>query len=58
MAGVSNPIEVDDPAGCDVFVALTVDGFDATRPSPRWLQLFEHDSCTHLAHAHRARGPS
>ncbi len=35
--GEGYPIEVDDPAGCDVFVALTVDGFDATRPSPRWL---------------------
>ncbi len=36
-AGEGYPIEVDDPAGCDLFVALTVDGFDAARPSPRWL---------------------
>ncbi len=36
-AGEGYPIVVDDPAGCDVFVALTVDGFDASRPSPRWL---------------------
>ncbi len=36
-AGEGYPIEVDDPAGCDLFVALTVEGLDASRPSPRWL---------------------
>jgi phenylalanyl-tRNA synthetase beta chain len=36
-AGDGYPVVVDDPAGCDVFTALTVEGFDATRPSPRWL---------------------
>ncbi len=36
-AGAGYPVKVEDPDGCDVFVALTVDGFDPSRPSPRWL---------------------
>ncbi|MGH3470961.1 MAG: phenylalanine--tRNA ligase subunit beta [Nocardioidaceae bacterium] len=36
-AGKGFPVLVEDPAGCDVFVALEVTGFDPTRPSPRWL---------------------
>jgi phenylalanyl-tRNA synthetase beta chain len=32
------PVLVEDPAGCPVFVARTVTGFDATAPSPDWLQ--------------------
>ncbi len=35
--GDGYPVKVDDSHGCDLFTALTVDGFDATRPSPRWL---------------------
>jgi phenylalanyl-tRNA synthetase beta chain len=31
------PVQVDDPAGCPVFVARTVTGFDPAAPSPRWL---------------------
>ncbi|MFL6060960.1 MAG: phenylalanine--tRNA ligase subunit beta [Marmoricola sp.] len=31
------PIEVEDPAGCPVFVARTVTGFDPTAPTPRWM---------------------
>jgi len=33
-----HPVRVDDPAGCDRFVARTVTGLDATAPSPAWLQ--------------------
>jgi phenylalanyl-tRNA synthetase beta chain len=32
------PVRLDDPVGCDRFVALTVTGFDPLAPSPRWLQ--------------------
>ncbi|MGH3446174.1 MAG: phenylalanine--tRNA ligase subunit beta [Nocardioidaceae bacterium] len=35
--GEGYPIQVEDPDGCDVFVALDVRGFDPTVPSPRWL---------------------
>ncbi|MGZ4495695.1 MAG: phenylalanine--tRNA ligase subunit beta, partial [Nocardioides sp.] len=31
------PVVVEDPAGCPVFVARTVTGFDPTAPTPRWL---------------------
>ncbi|MGH3367788.1 MAG: phenylalanine--tRNA ligase subunit beta, partial [Nocardioidaceae bacterium] len=31
------PVRVEDPAGCPVFVARTVTGFDPSAPSPRWL---------------------
>jgi phenylalanyl-tRNA synthetase beta chain len=31
------PVVVDDPAGCPVFVARRVTGFDPTAPTPRWL---------------------
>jgi phenylalanyl-tRNA synthetase beta chain len=33
-----HPVRVDDPAGCPVFVARTVTGFDPTAESPPWLQ--------------------
>ncbi|MDQ1650138.1 MAG: phenylalanyl-tRNA synthetase beta chain, partial [Frankiaceae bacterium] len=36
-AGEGYPVRVDDPSGCDSFVALEVSGFDATAPTPRWL---------------------
>ncbi|WP_026257485.1 phenylalanine--tRNA ligase subunit beta [Actinopolymorpha alba] len=32
------PVRVDDTAGCAVFAAVTVEGFDPAAPSPRWLQ--------------------
>jgi phenylalanyl-tRNA synthetase beta chain len=32
------PVRVEDPAGCPVFVARTVTGFDPTAGSPDWLQ--------------------
>jgi phenylalanyl-tRNA synthetase beta chain len=32
------PVRLDDPFGCDRFVALTVTGFDPVAASPRWLQ--------------------
>ncbi len=35
--GAGYPVRVDDPTGCDVFVALEVLGLDATAPTPRWL---------------------
>ena len=35
--GPGYPVQVQDPAGCDVFVALEVTGFDPAAPSPRWL---------------------
>ncbi|SDS92007.1 phenylalanine--tRNA ligase subunit beta [Actinopolymorpha singaporensis] len=31
------PVRVEDPAGCSVFAAVTVRGFDPAAPSPRWL---------------------
>ncbi|RNL64083.1 phenylalanine--tRNA ligase subunit beta [Nocardioides marmoriginsengisoli] len=31
------PVVVDDPAGCPVFVARTVSGFDPAAPTPRWM---------------------
>lgn len=31
------PVVVDDPAGCPVFVARTVTGFDPSAPTPAWL---------------------
>ncbi len=33
----SYPVRVDDPAGCPVFVARTVTGFDPSRPTPAWM---------------------
>jgi phenylalanyl-tRNA synthetase beta chain len=33
----SYPVNVDDPAGCPVFVTRTVTGLDPAAPSPRWL---------------------
>lgn len=32
-----HPVVVDDPAGCPVFVARTVTGFDPSAPSPDWM---------------------
>ena len=32
-----HPVVVDDPAGCPVFVARTVTGFDASAPTPEWM---------------------
>jgi phenylalanyl-tRNA synthetase beta chain len=32
------PVRVEDPAGCPVFVARTVTGFDPAAPSPEWLR--------------------
>jgi len=32
------PVVIDDPIGCDRFVARTVTGIDPSRPSPLWLQ--------------------
>jgi phenylalanyl-tRNA synthetase beta chain len=31
------PVAVDDPAGCPVFVARTVSGFDPAAPTPDWM---------------------
>jgi phenylalanyl-tRNA synthetase beta chain len=31
------PVVVDDPAGCPVFVARTVSGFDPAAPTPEWM---------------------
>ena len=31
------PVVVDDPAGCPVFVARSVTGFDAAAPTPEWM---------------------
>src|SRR5204862_4903588 len=28
---------VDDPAGCDRFVAVAIDGVDPNRPTPAWM---------------------
>ncbi len=35
--GAGYPVEVEDTDGCDVFLALEVEGFDATARTPRWL---------------------
>jgi len=35
--GDGYPVRVDDPAGCPVFVARTVRGFDPSRPTPAWM---------------------
>ncbi len=35
--GDGYPVRVDDPAGCPVFVARTVTGFDPSAPTPDWL---------------------
>jgi len=35
--GRGYPVRVDDPAGCPVFVARTVTGFDPAAPTPDWL---------------------
>jgi phenylalanyl-tRNA synthetase beta chain len=32
------PVVIEDPTGCDRFVARTVTGVDPSRPSPLWLQ--------------------
>ena len=37
-AGDGHPVRVDDPAGCDRFVARTVTGLDPAATSPLWLQ--------------------
>ena len=31
------PVVIDDPEGCPVFVARTVNGFDPTAPTPAWM---------------------
>jgi phenylalanyl-tRNA synthetase beta chain len=36
--GAGYPVRVEDAAGCPVFVARTVTGFDPAAPSPEWLQ--------------------
>jgi len=33
-----HPVIVEDPVGCDVFVARTVTGIDPKAPSPLWMQ--------------------
>ncbi len=35
--GDGYPLKVEDAEACDQFVALELEGFDATAPSPRWL---------------------
>jgi phenylalanyl-tRNA synthetase beta chain len=37
-AGLGHGVVLEDAVGCDVFAALTVEGFDANTSSPRWLQ--------------------
>ena len=32
------PVRIDDPTGCDRFVALIVRGLDPSRPSPSWMR--------------------
>jgi phenylalanyl-tRNA synthetase beta chain len=32
-----HPVEIDDPAGCPVFVARKVTGFDPSAPTPDWM---------------------
>ena len=36
-SGGGYPVEVEDPAGCPVFVARTVSGFDPAAPTPDWM---------------------
>ncbi|MBJ7357457.1 phenylalanine--tRNA ligase subunit beta [Nocardioides sp.] len=35
--GEGHPVVIDDPAGCPVFVARTVSGFDPAAPTPEWM---------------------
>jgi phenylalanyl-tRNA synthetase beta chain len=35
--GDGYPVEIEDPAGCPVFVARTVSGFDPAAPTPDWM---------------------
>jgi phenylalanyl-tRNA synthetase beta chain len=35
--GESYPVHVEDAAGCPLFVARTVTGFDPSAPTPRWM---------------------
>jgi phenylalanyl-tRNA synthetase beta chain len=35
--GDGYPVVIDDPAGCPVFVARTVSGFDPAAPTPEWM---------------------
>jgi phenylalanyl-tRNA synthetase beta chain len=37
-AGGGWPVRVEDPSGCDRFVARTVEGLDPSRQSPLWLR--------------------
>jgi phenylalanyl-tRNA synthetase beta chain len=37
-ANPGHGVVLEDVIGCDVFAAMTVDGFEAAAPSPRWLQ--------------------
>ena len=48
------PVVVDDPAGCPVFVARTVTGFDPAAPTPDWMarRLAARRACA------RSRWPS
>lgn len=32
-----HPVQIDDPSGCPVFVARTVNGIDAAAPTPDWM---------------------
>jgi phenylalanyl-tRNA synthetase beta chain len=36
--GGGHPVRLDDPSGCDRYVARTVTGLDPAAPSPLWLQ--------------------
>ncbi|MGY2703232.1 phenylalanine--tRNA ligase subunit beta [Nocardioides sp. HB32] len=36
---LGHPVEIDDPAGCPVFVARKVTGFDPAAPTPDWMAL-------------------
>jgi phenylalanyl-tRNA synthetase beta chain len=36
--GDGHPVEIEDPTGCDRYVALVLAGIDPKAPSPRWLQ--------------------
>jgi phenylalanyl-tRNA synthetase beta chain len=37
-ASPGHGVVLEDVLGCDVFAALTLDGFEPSAPSPRWLQ--------------------
>jgi phenylalanyl-tRNA synthetase beta chain len=37
-ASLGHGVVLEDVLGCDVFAALTIEGFEASAPSPRWLQ--------------------